>query len=165
MNNYSVEIGGKSFDVIVEEGHVVVDGERMEVSLSGRPGDPVRKLIAGSGVVPVAVERGEQGWSVTLAGDTWDVSVADHRDMLLRQYGGAAAAGARGGQVKAPMPGLVLRVLVSPGDEVQPETGVLVLEAMKMENEVASPSSGEIVDLRVEPGDTVAAGQVIAIVK
>jgi len=58
-----------------------------------------------------------------------------------------------------------VKVHVSAGDSVKKGDPVCVLEAMKMENEVTSPNSGDVVDLRVEAGDTVAAGQVIAIIR
>jgi len=63
------------------------------------------------------------------------------------------------------MQGTIVKVSVKAGESIQAGDPICVLEAMKMENEVSSPASGEVVDLRVEPGDTVAAGQVIAIVK
>jgi acetyl-CoA/propionyl-CoA carboxylase biotin carboxyl carrier protein len=73
--------------------------------------------------------------------------------------------GASDGVISAPMQGTIVKVHVTPGDTVRLGDPICVLEAMKMENEVASPADGDVVDLRVEPGDTVAAGQVIAIVK
>jgi biotin carboxyl carrier protein len=63
------------------------------------------------------------------------------------------------------MQGTIVKVHVGAGDSVRAGDPICVLEAMKMENEVTSPNDGDVVDLRVEPGDTVAVGQVIAIVK
>jgi biotin carboxyl carrier protein len=63
------------------------------------------------------------------------------------------------------MQGTIVKVHVKAGESVRVGDPICVLEAMKMENEVVSPTEGDVVDLRVEPGDTVAAGQVIAIVK
>jgi acetyl-CoA/propionyl-CoA carboxylase biotin carboxyl carrier protein len=63
------------------------------------------------------------------------------------------------------MQGTIVKVHVKAGQPVKAGEPICVLEAMKMENEVKSPNAGEVVDLRVEPGDTVAAGQVLAIVK
>jgi len=79
-----------------------------------------------------------------------------------------AAGGPTGvsdGVISAPMQGTIVKVHVKAGESVRVGDPICVLEAMKMENEVASPTEGDVVDLRVEPGDTVAAGQVIAIVK
>jgi biotin carboxyl carrier protein len=67
--------------------------------------------------------------------------------------------------VTAPMQGTIVKVHVTAGASVKEGDPICVLEAMKMENEVKSPNSGEVVDLRVQPGDTVTPGQVIAIVK
>jgi acetyl-CoA/propionyl-CoA carboxylase biotin carboxyl carrier protein len=78
-----------------------------------------------------------------------------------------AEAGAHGhGQVTiaAPMPGRVVRVLVEAGDEVAARQGVVVVEAMKMENEITSPRAGTVSSLSVEPGQPVTTGQVICLV-
>jgi acetyl-CoA/propionyl-CoA carboxylase biotin carboxyl carrier protein len=74
-------------------------------------------------------------------------------------------SGLSDGVITAPMQGTIVKVHVKPGETVKMDDPICVLEAMKMENEVASPADGDVVDLRVEPGDTVAAGQVIAIVR
>jgi biotin carboxyl carrier protein len=66
--------------------------------------------------------------------------------------------------VRAPMPGRVVRVLVNPGDEVVEQQGVVVLEAMKMQNEMRSPKAGRIRRVAVAVGDTVAAGDLLALV-
>ncbi|HEX8354204.1 MAG TPA: biotin/lipoyl-containing protein [Pyrinomonadaceae bacterium] len=80
---------------------------------------------------------------------------------------GAAAAGEQGGraQIKAPMPGKVVRVLVEAGQAVEAGQPVVVVEAMKMQNELKSPKSGVVSELRVEPGSTVNAGDVLAVIE
>ncbi|HSY02776.1 MAG TPA: biotin/lipoyl-containing protein [Acidobacteriaceae bacterium] len=67
--------------------------------------------------------------------------------------------------LKASMPGRVVRILVAKGDTVAAHQSVLVLEAMKMQNELKSPKEGRVIDLRVAPGDTVSSGQPLAIVE
>lgn len=76
-----------------------------------------------------------------------------------------AAGGPSDGVITSPMQGTIVKVHVRAGDKVEANQPVCVLEAMKMENEVRSPTAGEVVDLRVQPGDTVASGAVLAIVK
>ena len=67
--------------------------------------------------------------------------------------------------ISAPMQGTIVKVMVKAGDHVDAGDPICVLEAMKMENQVASPNTGEVVDLRVQPGDTVSPGATIAIVR
>lgn len=67
--------------------------------------------------------------------------------------------------LKASMPGRVVRVLVERGDQVAAHQGIVVIEAMKMQNELKSPKEGRVTDLRVVPGDTVASGQVLAVIE
>ena len=67
--------------------------------------------------------------------------------------------------LKASMPGRIVRVLVQQGDTVAAHQGVLVVEAMKMQNELKSPKEGRVADLRVAPGDTVTSGQALAVIE
>jgi biotin carboxyl carrier protein len=63
------------------------------------------------------------------------------------------------------MPGRIVRLLVEKGDTVSAHQGILVIEAMKMQNEIKSPKEGRVADLRVSPGDTVASGDTLAIIE
>jgi biotin carboxyl carrier protein len=74
------------------------------------------------------------------------------------------SAAERGGSLLAPMPGVVLRVLAGPGDTVTAGQPLVVLEAMKMEQTVASPAAGTLTELRAVPGEQVDAGQLLAVV-
>ncbi|MBP6823396.1 MAG: biotin/lipoyl-binding protein, partial [Acidobacteria bacterium] len=81
---------------------------------------------------------------------------------------GNADAGANAGGkaiLISPMPGKIVRVLVSAGDEVTANQGVLIVEAMKMQNEVQSPKAGNVSDIRVKEGQTVNAGETLAIIE
>jgi biotin carboxyl carrier protein len=77
-----------------------------------------------------------------------------------RRHGGAEGPVT----LKASMPGRVVRVLVERGAQVAAHQGIVVIEAMKMQNELRSPREGRVADLRVVPGDTVASGQVLAVI-
>lgn len=85
-------------------------------------------------------------------------SLADPRD---RRRGGAGSADSGRRDVKAAMPGKVIRILVEPGQTVEATEGLLILEAMKMQNEVRAPGAGQVAAVRVNVGDTVASGQVL----
>jgi len=99
---------------------------------------------------------------VIVNGERFPVAARDKKH--LRGQAGAAAAS---GQVKlsAPMPGKVVRVLLSAGDEVAARQGVMVVEAMKMQNEVQSPKAGKIAEIKVVEGQTVNAGEVLAVIE
>jgi biotin carboxyl carrier protein len=87
----------------------------------------------------------------------------DPRSLKSRRAHSVASDGPKA--LKASMPGRVVRLLVARGDEVKAHQAVLVIEAMKMQNELISPKDGRIAELRVAAGDTVAAGDVLAIIE
>ncbi len=100
---------------------------------------------------------------VTVNGRRMPVAVRDRK----RRRADAGGSGRSGGRATliAPMPGKVVRVMCSVGDEVAANQGLLVVEAMKMQNEVQSPKIGQVAELRVREGQTVNAGEVLAIVE
>lgn len=102
--------------------------------------------------------RAEEG-AVTVCGHRFEVEVRDPR-----RWNRNAALGAQGGvqQVAAPMPGKVVRVLVAVGDTVEEGQGIVVVEAMKMQNEMKAARAGKIASLTAQPGATVSAGEVLA---
>jgi biotin carboxyl carrier protein len=93
------------------------------------------------------------------------IPVAARDKKHLRGQAGAGAGS--GGQVKlsSPMPGKVVRVLLKAGDEVAARQGVMVVEAMKMQNEVQSPKAGKIAEIKVAEGQTVNAGETLAVIE
>ena len=102
-------------------------------------------------------------WEVRVGGRTYGVSLADPK----RLRGAQGAVGHDGGraEISSPMPGKVVRVLVEEGQVVEAGEGVVIVEAMKMQNELKSPKSGTVVELRASAGSTVNAGDVLAVVE
>ena len=88
---------------------------------------------------------------------------ADDPRSLRRQRRHAAADGPV--NLKSSMPGRVIRILAQPGEAVAAHQGIVVVEAMKMQNELKSPRAGRLAQLRVAPGDTVASGQILAMIE
>ena len=102
---------------------------------------------------------GEDGWATfRINGVRKEVRVMDERAQLLERMGMSVRAVVASGDIKAPMPGKVLQVLVNAGDKVEEGQALLVLEAMKMENVIKSTSEGTVSDILVSPGQAVEKG-------
>ena len=102
------------------------------------------------------------GWNVEVVGRTLAVEVRDPREHV-RRGSGAGSAGRQ--SVTAPMPGKVVRVLVAVGDTVHAGQGLIVVEAMKMQNEMKSPKAGSVTQVLAEPGSTVAVGDTLVVIE
>lgn len=103
----------------------------------------------------VEENRGEKRSVVKVNGRTYQVQIEDQYDQLLKKLGLDISQSNKVLEIKAPMPGLVLKVLVEPGQEIQKGDSLLILEAMKMENMIKSPTSGTVSKILVKTGDKV----------
>lgn len=101
--------------------------------------------------------------AVLVNGQRAPFALDDPRSLRARRGAGAGADGPR--PVKAPMPGRVVRVLVAAGDEVAAQQGLIVIEAMKMQNELKSPKAGRIARVAAQVGETVQSGDILAVVE
>lgn len=159
---YHVTVAGRTHEVVLDGGAVLVDGARMTAELRAVPGTPVRHLLIDGRSVSVAVEpEGAGRWVLVRAGERVEVEVVDERTRHTRSLVGPGRTQAGGGVVKAPMPGLVVRVLVEPGQTVAAGSGLVVLEAMKMENELKATGPGVVAAVTVRPGQAVEKGQAL----
>jgi biotin carboxyl carrier protein len=123
------------------------------------PEPGVYSVLLDGGVYDARVEETHSGLVVVIDGYRFEMEVRDPRRWSRKD----AARGGEGLQtVVAPMPGKVVRVLVKHGDEVKAGQGLLVVEAMKMQNEIKATRAGKILSLTVKEGATVAAGEVLA---
>jgi biotin carboxyl carrier protein len=100
--------------------------------------------------------------SVTVNGRAIAMEVFDPRDLRTAGRGGSTQGRQ---EITAPMPGKIVRVLVNVGDAVEEGQGVVVVEAMKMQNEMKSPKAGTVAEVRTRPDATVAAGEVLIVVE
>ena len=108
-----------------------------------------------------ALESG--GAEVIVNDQRLPVAVRDKKHLRGSSGGGASATGKA--SLTSPMPGKIVRVLVSVGDEVAANQGVLIVEAMKMQNEVLSPKAGKVAEIRVAEGQTVNASETLAVIE
>jgi biotin carboxyl carrier protein len=103
------------------------------------------------------------GDGVVIGGRRYGFEVEDPRSLQGRRGAGAGTEGPR--PVKAPMPGRVVRLLVEVGEDVEEGQGVVVIEAMKMQNELKSPKAGRVIRMGAAVGDTVGSGDVLVVVE
>jgi biotin carboxyl carrier protein len=123
-------------------------------------------LIDNNRVFECRVRRNhEQGgpFEVNIGTDNYAIRIVDPKRLRSAQSSGAHDHGVA--WILAPMPGKIVRVLVEVGTHVEPGTGIVVVEAMKMQNEMKSPKSGTVVAIKAEAGATVNAGDVLAIIE
>lgn len=157
-----------------------LEGKRLKLELpADASGGALKCLVEGRavevdarvmepGLISLLVEGRQyrcvlDGDAVIIGGRRFGFVVEDPRSLRGRRGAGEGAAGPRA--VKAPMPGRVVRVLVSEGDEVTEHQGVVVIEAMKMQNELKSPKAGRIAKVAVVVDGTVGAGEVLVVVE
>ena len=122
-------------------------------------------LVDGSRVYRCRVEtkrNSSNSFEVFLRGLSRDITIIDPRRLRGSRTAGADHTGAA--QIVSPMPGKIVRVLVEVGAEVEAGAGVVVVEAMRMQNEMKSPKSGVVVSVNAEAGATVNAGDVLAVI-
>ncbi len=163
---YFVTIDGRELEVTVEGDRVTVDGTVVRAELTSVPGTPLKQLTIDGKTLHWPMDRVPDGgrggrWMVAPLGESWDVEVLDERARHIRRLTGSGRGKSGGNVLKAPMPGLVVRVEVEPGQAVVEGQGVVVLEAMKMENELRASAAATVAAVRVAPGAAVEKGDVL----
>ena len=157
---YFVLIAGQETEVEVDGDRVTVGGRTMSALLEPLPGTPLMVLTLDGRPSSLPFERQGRGrWVVSVHGERHEVEVVDERTRHIRSLAGTGAAVAAGGVIRAPMPGLVVRVQVEVGQRVAAGAPVAVLEAMKMENQLKAPGAGVVQAIHVRPGDAVEKGK------
>jgi biotin carboxyl carrier protein len=150
------EIGKSLYRVAVDGSEFVVDGKKTGLANYS--------LIVDNRSFEVDVDISEDEYRVLVDGRSYHINLLDERRM--RVGGLQAGIELQGRQkVSVPMPGKVIAVLVSEGDKVERGQGLVIVEAMKMENEVRSPINGEVKEVRVKTGDALEAGTVLAVIE
>jgi biotin carboxyl carrier protein len=154
----------------IGEGSAIVDVDGRHYDIEVRElGRGEYLLLNGSNVYRCRVEpkrdttsQGESFASI-VRGRSYDVAVIDPKRLRSGQSSGTHHSGAA--EIVSPMPGKIVRVLVKPGAHVEAGAGVIVVEAMKMQNEMKAPKAGVVVSINVEEGATVNAGDVLAVIE
>ncbi len=159
---YFVTVGERTLVIEIDGEAVQVDGRPVSASLTSNDQSPEVRLLVNNRAATLAVDGHHEGvWRLVDQGALREVTVEDERSRHIRNFAGTGKAAAAGAVVKAPMPGMVVRIPVSQGDSVAAGGALLVLEAMKMENELKAPVAGVITGVRVTAGQAVEKGQIL----
>jgi len=161
---YIVELNGARHAVVVDADRVSYETEAaIGGELSDIEGSPVRMVKIGDQVYRVVVEKreGRGRYFLWVDGYRFDAEALDERRRSLRDLSGANAGPSGPAPIVAPMPGLVVRINVAPGDTVEAGQGVVVMEAMKMENELRATAAGTVRSVEVGPGTAVEKGTLL----
>ncbi|HYJ15717.1 MAG TPA: biotin/lipoyl-containing protein [Candidatus Limnocylindria bacterium] len=162
------KLGDQTFTVDIEETapsvyRVSVDGNEFIVD-GKKTGRTNYSLIVDNRSFEIEVDNTDDDYRVLVDGRNYHVNLVDERRVRVGgAQGGLELQGRQ--KVVVPMPGKILAVLVSDGDQVEKGQGLVIVEAMKMENEVHSPIAGEVKEIKVKPGDTVESGALLLIVE
>ena len=153
---YIATVEDRQFMVeIIDEKHVSVDGKVYEVDFESVSGQPVYSLIVDGKSHEGYVAQADDNWQVLLRGRLFPITVEDEREKRLRSAAGGGVAETGEFHLRAPMPGLVVAIPVEEGQSIQKGQVLLILESMKMQNELKAPRDGTVGRIRVKPGETV----------
>jgi biotin carboxyl carrier protein len=165
---FIAKLGGQTSVVRITETEkslykVTVDGHEFMVD-GRRTGRNNYSLLIDNRSFEVDVDTTEDEYRVLMDGRTYRIHMSDERQVRFGgRQSGIEVSGRQ--EVKIPMPGKVVAVLVNEGDTVAKGQGLVIVEAMKMENEARAPGDGEVKEIRVKTGESVESGQVLAIVE
>ena len=156
-------MNGQLVTVDLSPNGIEVDGEPLAAHLEEVEGTPIYLLTAGGTLHRLAVRRGDARGQYSIWTDDYRFAVEalDERRRAIRDMAGAGATSTGPAPLVAPMPGLVVRINVQVGDQVQAGQPLVVMEAMKMENELRSAAAGIVAAVRVQAGVAVEKGSVL----
>ncbi len=159
---YCALVDDKEYSIDILDDHTVRLGDRtLHIDFTPINGQPVYSLIADGKSFEAYVYPEENGWQVLMIGREYRVQVIDEREARLGMARTASTASSREFILKAPMPGLVVATLVKEGQAVKKGQVLLILESMKMQNELRSARDGIVTSMRAKPGDNVNKKQIL----
>jgi biotin carboxyl carrier protein len=150
---YVIEIG--------HEGQIEVNGQEYKIDFEQLSAGGILSLLLNNRSLEAIVEEREQDWEVLIHGELYTVFVQDEQAYRLAKERGVAPDETGQATIKSPMPGLIIAIPVEMGQVVKKGDKVVILESMKMENELRSPKDGRIANIYVEAGASVEKNQVL----
>jgi pyruvate carboxylase subunit B len=160
---YTVDVNGERHNISLEGGRARFEDAEMVVQLETLPGSPVHLIRIGDAVHRVVARRGDRRgkYSLWIDGFRYEVDALDERTRAIQDLAAASGAPRGPAPLVAPMPGMIVRVNVEVGSRVSAGQGLVVMEAMKMENELRSAAAGVVKAVHATPGKAVEKGTIL----
>lgn len=165
MVKYYARIGNNEYEVEIADGRVLLDGEPVDVDIvrSGLP--ELYSVLFGGKSYEMLVTSDRFNYTVSIRSHQFQVQVQDERSRRLNQARKLPTLPEGELAITAPIPGLVIKTLVNPGDAIEEGQPLVILEAMKMENEIRSMRSGVVKAILVSPGQRVEQNAVLIVLE
>jgi len=154
-----------SFEVNSDKNLTIINGQEIKTDMVRIDDRNVHILYNNKSynVELIGINKDEKSCSVKVGSNIYSMQMTDQFDELLHQLGMDNLKAAKVSEIKAPMPGLVIRILTAEGEDVEKGGNLFVLEAMKMENIIKAPADVKIKSVKIKPGDKVEKNQVVMI--
>lgn len=150
---YVTIINNEQYEIEIDkDGSILINGEPREVDFLNLGGD-LYSIITQNQSLEVVIDDDENKVTVLMGGRLYETQVLDERALLMAQRRGGLSSGS--GEIYSPMPGLIVKVTVEDGQEVIQGQTVVILESMKMQNELKAPVTGIVTNIQVNAGQTV----------
>ncbi len=162
---YIVTADERTYEIeINQDNQILFDDEIVDIDVAVAGEGGLYSLLVNNESFEAMVEQRGDTWFVLMRGNMYEISVVDQRTQLLRARAGAVVPETGEIAIKAPMPGLVVSIPVEIGQEVVAGDNLVILESMKMENELKAPRSGTVERINVKPKESVDQGQVLVVI-
>lgn len=159
---YTTIVNNQQFEIeIHRDGSVTVNGEKHTVDWL-ELGSSLYSIIADHQSLELAIDENQGKYEILLGGRLYEAQVLDQRAMLM--LGRKGGLKLNSGEVHSPMPGLIVEVLVEEGNEVTEGETVVILESMKMQNELKAPRTGTVQSIHCQTGDSVDKNALLVII-
>jgi biotin carboxyl carrier protein len=159
---YIAHVGDQEFTIIIDrDDQIIVNGQVYNIDFQQLSEGGMLSLLLNNHSLEAVVEERDETWEVLLRGELYSIYVQDERAYRLAKARGTAVEASGEALVKSPMPGLIVAVPVETGQVVKKGDQVVILESMKMENELRSPRDGVVLRVHVEQGASVEKDQLL----
>jgi biotin carboxyl carrier protein len=152
-----------SHEVVIQDNIISINNHTPDWDLKNLPGGAISILMNGKSYEAIVenIDRATKKMALRINGNIYEIAIQEPIDQMLAKMGMDITKNQKAEPIKAPMPGMVLKILVTPGQQLKKGDPVLILEAMKMENVFKAPTDAVVKTIRAEERKAVEKGEVL----